>query len=446
MDAGFFSWPLPGQPIMGGLPYARAMDFHRYVAENEIPLDTVDPAAPLDDLDPFAERLAAARVIAIGENAHLVREFYQLRHRMHRFLTQRLGFTAYAMETGFSEGFAVDAWVRGQRAVDDLRKVADDGITYTMGRCQEMRDHLTWMRTAVPPVRFFGLDVPGSTASPLPAIEGLRRYLRQVDPDAEPVLGLLAVLAGKYAGEHSLPAYTAYSSLDAAERDRITAAWAELAARFDALEPEYRAASDTESYAIARHELRLAVLLDQAMRGYAAQVGSDGGIPTVHPKVATRDRGMAETVFWLLDHLGPDTKIIVAAHNSHIQRTPVHTPAFPLSAAGHHLATRLGSEYLSVGVTCTGGRTVTHRPDPATPGGVATFDTELSTPEAGSIEAALPERLCAVDLRPARVAGVSGKPDRIRVIDRYQQAPIVDAFDIMINVPEITPTNQVSNP
>jgi erythromycin esterase len=415
------------------------MDFSRYVFEHVIPLDTLDPAVSLDDLEPLAARLEAARVIAVGENAHLVREFYQLRHRLHRFLTQRLGFTVYAMETGFSEGLAVDAWVRGESPAD-LRDVADDGITYTMGRCAEMRDHLTWMRTATPPVRFFGLDVPGSTASALPAVAGLRHYLRRVDPDAEPVLDRLAALVGQYAGEHSLPAYTAYNGMEPADRDRITATWAELAARFDALEPEYQAAADAESYAIARHELRLAVLLDQAMRGYAAQMTSEGGLPTVHPKVAARDRGMAETVFWLLDRFGPEAKIIVAAHNSHIQRTPVHTPASPLSGAGHHLATRLGSEYVSVGVTCTGGRTVTHRADPAVPGGVATFGVDLSEPEEGSIEASLSAKLCVVDLRPARAAGVSGGPDRIRVIDRYQQAPIVDAFDFMINIPGVTPT------
>lgn len=422
------------------------MDFFRYVAEHTVPLDTVDPAAPFDDLEPLAGRLEAARVIAIGENAHLVREFYQLRHRLHRFLAHRLGFTVYAMESGFSEGLAVDAWVRGKRPVDDLQTIADDGITYTMGRCGEMRDHLTWMRTATPPVRFFGLDVPGSTASALPAIEGLRRYLRPVDPEAEPVLDRLAALVEKYASEHSLLAYTAYSGLEAAERDGITATWAELAARFDALAPEYRAAADAQGFAIARHELRLAVLLDQAMRGYAAQMASEGRSPTVHPRVATRDLGMAETVFWLLDRFGPDVKIIVAAHNSHIQRTPVHTPAFSVSAAGHHLAAGLGPEYVSIGVTCTGGRTVTHRADPAAPGGVAIVGTDLAEPEEGSVEASLPAELCVVDLRPARSAGVSGAPDRIRVLDRYQQAPIVDAFDLMINVPEITPTRQVPAP
>ena len=124
----------------------------------------------------------------------------------------------------------------------------------------------------------------------------------------------------------------------------------------------------------------------------------------------------------------------MAAHNSHIQRTPVPTPAFPLSAMGHHLATRLGEEYLAIGVTCTGGRTVTHRADPAAPGGVAIFGTDLAAPEPGSVEAALPAKLCMVDLRPARAAG--GGPDRIRIVDRYQQAPVLDAYDLMVNIPE----------
>jgi erythromycin esterase-like protein len=68
-----------------------AMDFSRYIADHAIRLSTVDPTAPLDDLEPLAERLAAARVIAIGENAHFIREFYLLRRRsrQHRGSTAR---------------------------------------------------------------------------------------------------------------------------------------------------------------------------------------------------------------------------------------------------------------------------------------------------------------------------------------------------------------------
>ncbi|GLY06992.1 erythromycin esterase family protein [Actinoplanes sp. NBRC 101535] len=413
------------------------MDFARYAADNAVPLATLDPHAPFDDLEPFADPLAGARVVAIGENSHLVSEFYRLRHRLQRFLTERLGFGVYALESGFTEGLAVDAWVRGERPVEEA--INETGITYNMGKNREFREHLESLRTATPPTRFFGLDVPGSTTSPLSALESIHRYLQKADPDAIVTVERLITAISVFAGEHALPAYAAYGALTPDDRNRITADYAELATRFDALESDYREATGDDAYATTRHELRLALLLDQAMRQYIA--ATEG----VHPKLAPRDRGMAETVFWLLDQLGPDTKIIVAAHNSHIQRTPLQTPAFALSAAGRHLSTRLHDGYVAIAVTCTSGTTVAHRPDADAPGGVAITGAELAAPEPGSVEEPLAGRLCALDLRPARTAGLTGAPDRIRVLDRYQPTPVVDAYDLVVNIPSIHPTAQVTN-
>jgi erythromycin esterase len=75
--------------------------------------DSLDPRAPLDDLEPLREVIGDARVVAIGESAHYVREFYLLRHRLLRFLAERLGFTVYALEAPFTEAHAIDAWVQG---------------------------------------------------------------------------------------------------------------------------------------------------------------------------------------------------------------------------------------------------------------------------------------------------------------------------------------------
>jgi erythromycin esterase len=410
--------------------------FRAFAAERSTPLDTVDPDAPLDDLEPWADTFRAARVVAIGENAHRVREFYQWRHRLLRFLAERCGFTVFAMESGFSEGLAVDAWVRG--GPGDLRALSERGITYGMGRCREMRAHLAWMRdhngAATVPLRFFGLDVPGSTASPLPALDSVGRYLETVDADAVPLVGRLVVQMEKFAGEHALPAYAAYGDLDPAHRDAITAVLAELAGRFDALEVDYCQAGGAEAYWIARHELRLAGLLDQTLRSYAARANGE----TAHPKVAARDRGMAETVFWLRERFGPDVRIVVGAHNSHIQRAPVVTPAFALSAMGHHLAHRLGGDYLAVAVTCAGGRTPARRANPDAPGGVEIVGADLASAEDGSVEAAVPAGPAMLDLRPAR--GRMAGPGKIRIVDGYQDAPVLDAYDLVVSLPRISPT------
>ena len=80
--------------------------------EAVIPLTTLDPAGPLDDLAWLEQAIGDSRVVAIGESAHYNREFYQLRHRLLRYLVERHGFSAYAMESGFAEGWLADSWVR----------------------------------------------------------------------------------------------------------------------------------------------------------------------------------------------------------------------------------------------------------------------------------------------------------------------------------------------
>ena len=418
-------------------------DFCTFAGDRSVLLNGFDPAAGFDDLEPLAGLFRDARVVAVGESAHYVREFYLWRQRLLRFLAERCGFTVFAMESGFSEGLAVDDWVLGGDG--DVREVATRGITYRMGRCPEMRAHLSWMRehnkTADVPLRFVGLDVPGSTASPLPALESVGRYLARVDPEAVPLIDRLVTYAEKYAGEHALPSYAAYAQLARADRDRITVHLAELASRFDGLEAEYCEAGGVEPYRIARHELRLVGLLDQTARSYTAR-GDSSEVPSL--RVSARDRGMAETVFSLAERFGPETKIVVGAANNHIQRTPVATPAFNVSPMGHHLAHRLGGDYLAVAVTAIGGRTSTRRLNPELPGSVEVVGADLEPGVPGSVEAAFGEaggpRL--LDLREAR--GRMAGPSRIRLMDSYQETSIIDAFDLMVTLPEITPAEQVS--
>jgi erythromycin esterase len=417
-------------------------DFRSFAADRSVTLNGCDPEASLDDLEPLAGLFRDARVVAVGESAHYVREFYLWRQRLLRFLAERCGFTVFAMESGFSEGLAVDDWVSGGDG--DVQEVATRGITYRMGRCPEMRAHLSWMRehnkTADVPLRFVGLDVPGSTASPLPALESVGRYLARVDPEAVPLIDRLMTYAEKYAGEHALPSYAAYAQLARADRDRITVHLAELASRFDGLEAEYCEAGGVEPYRIARHELRLVGLLDQTARSYTSR-GDSSEVPSL--RVSARDRGMAETVLSLAERFGPETKIVVGAANNHIQRTPVATPAFHVSPMGHHLAHRLGGDYVAVAVTAVGGRTSTRRLNPEVPGSVEVVGADLEPGAPGSVEAAFGEaggpRL--LDVREAR--GRMAGPSRIRLMDSYQETPVLDAFDLMVTLPEITPAEQV---
>lgn len=350
------------------------------------------------DFEALAEVVRDARVVAVGESAHLVREYYEIRLELTRFLVERCGFSVFAMESGFSEGLAVDAWVQG--GPGDVGEVAARHITYRMGQCAEMREHLEWMRSAG--VRFSGIDVPGSALSPLPGLLRLR-HLSGVDEIID--------LVRAYANEEGLSAYAAYAAMSQADRDRTTALLADLTVRL-----ETGGADDT-----ARRELRLVVLLDQLLRG----------------NVAARDLGMAETVLALAE---PGVKVVVGAANSHIQRTPMALPGITVPTMGHHLAQRLGDAYVAVAVTAVAGITPTRRRDPSAPGGVTVTGVDLPAPREGSVEAAGPGML---DVRTAR--GTGSGPTAIRVLDGWQETDVPAAYDVVVNLPEISPAEQVGH-
>ena len=344
------------------------------------------------DFEALAAVVRDARVVAIGESAHLVREYYEIRLQLTRFLVEQCGFSVFAMESGFSEGLAVDDWVRG--GPGEVGDVAARHITYRMGQCAEMRAHLEWMRSAG--VRFSGIDVPGSAVSPLPGLRRLRH------PGVDEIIDLVRA----YATKEGLAAYAAYAAMSQADRDRITALLTDLTVRL-----ETGGADDT-----ARRELRLVVLLDQVLRG----------------NVAARDLGMAETVLALAE---PGTKVVVGAANSHIQRTPMALPGITVPTMGHRLAERLGDAYVAIGVTAVAGTTPTRRRDPSAPGGVAVTGVELPAPRAGSVEAAGPGML----LRDS-----FGTASSIRVLDGWQETDVPAAYDVVVTLPEISPAEQVS--
>lgn len=143
-----------------------------------------------------------------------------------------------------------------------------------------------------------------------------------------------------------------------------------------------------------------------------------------------RDAAMAETVDWV--RAQGHERVVVAAANTHIQRV------FPgLRVLGSHLAEQLGDDYVAIGLTAYGGATPTRRPAPDAPAGAETVTVPLDPPVPGSVEDFLGPRPAIADLRPLR--GRPG-PDRIRLLDSYLEVPVADAFDVVVSIPEITPT------
>ena len=408
--------------------------FAGWLGAHAAPLTHLDPEAPLDDLEPLRELIGAARVVAIGESSHFITEFSLMRRRILRFLVERCGFTVLAFEYGFSEGFPLDAWAQGEGTDDDLS--AHLAAAIPVG----VEEPLRWMRrhnaTAVQPVRFAGIDIPAAGGSLLPALAPVADYLREIDPEALPMIQQAMRIAESFAGASAASAAPAWARLAATEQDALTAILMRLLIRFRAVEVLYVSRADRHSYDIALRRLEAACHADYGFRAMAGLYAGNG----LTADTSARDVYMAGSVLWHLERLGSGTRIVLAAHNAHIQKTPVsfngHLTGLPM---GQHLHNALGDDYVALALSSVGGHTADMRPDETARFGFAIDNTALQPPEPGSVEAAFADAdlgLSLADLRQARTEA-SG-PDRIRIQSAYLHTPVLDAFDGILSTPTST--------
>lgn len=406
---------------------------------------SADPDGPLDDLEPLRDLVGGARVVALGENSHQIREFGLLRHRLLRFLVEELGFTAHAMEYGAAEGRAVDAWVQGGPGDLDglLAPGGTAGGVHRLGLPAEVRDTLRWQRRhnagAGRPVRFLGCDIPAAGGSLAPVLDPVAAYLADVDPGALRFLEAAREIAEPIAGGTVMvPAY-ARLDLAAAEQDRLTTALSRLLGRLTDLREVHTERSGRAAYETALSDVRAAVATDRAQRAMAEALA---GAPDA-AGFAARERYLADTLLEFLDRSGPGTRVVLVGHNAHIQRSAAGIGGpMEVTTMGSLLARALGADYVLVALTGNGGETVENVPDRDHPAGMRWGRAAVPDAVPDSVEALFADvrdRPALVDARALRAyARRRGLPEpvRTRLDTAFVEVPVLDAFDGVVCVPD----------
>ncbi|TDC10668.1 erythromycin esterase family protein [Nonomuraea longispora] len=407
------------------------------LAQHVSVLNTLDPDEPrLDDLDPLRAVVEGARVVAIGEGAHFVREFALARARLLRYLLERCGFTTVAVEMGAGEAAAVNPWLAGEGDEGDLSGVA--GL-HTINLFGEL---LRWLRRynrgGSRPVEIVGIDLP-NTLTLRPDLDPVADYLRVVDEGISGMVAGVLRTAGAITGASAAASAPRWADLDAAGQESLTAGLARLSLRMRALEPLYVARSDQHSYDVARRHLEAACHTDYMLRAMNT-LFSGTGLPD---DTSVRDHYMATCLQWHLDRLDPDTRVVMVAHNNHIQKTLVTYDGYPTALPmGHHLARGLGGHYRAVGLTHTAGEV----PDmvwPAedSPVGFAVASVPLDSPPPGSLERALADAGLATDITLTDLRSADPAVTSLRSM-RSQSAtmdtPVARSFDAVLCTPTAT--------
>jgi protein-L-isoaspartate(D-aspartate) O-methyltransferase len=290
--------------------------------------ETAEPIAGIGsvELGALLDRIGDARVVLLGEATHGTSEFYQMRARITRELIIHRGFHAVAVEADWPDAARIDRYVRHLPPSPTRQEAAFSRFPTWMWRNREVHEFIQWLRhhngqvaDPVSRVSFHGLDLYSLHASAAVVVG----YLEQVDPAAAAV------------------ARQRYGCLTPWEQDPATYGRAALTGRYRLCERDVVAAlrdllarrleyseRDGERFLDAAQNAKLVANAERYYR--IAYYGSTASWNL-------RDQHMFDTLQSLLAFHGPEARIVVWEHNSHIG----DAAATEMAARGEHNIGRL---------------------------------------------------------------------------------------------------------
>lgn len=305
-----------------------------WLKQNSIHIKYIEAGHDFSDLQPLKKILQDVQVVGLGEATHGTQEFFKMKHRLMEFLVTQMGFTAFALESSYSDCQPINDYILTGKG--DLAGVLT-GQGYTAWDTEEFSAMLDWMRTynqKVPEekkVKFYGIDVLCCNAV---GRENVLAYLKKYAPE-------------KVADTDSL------FQILAAEDEK----WP---ARLDlrVLQPAFMPLHELVNYFITnKNNLVASSSLNEWEEAFkyleVMEQGLYVNVKDVPPALALnkleRDEYMARNLFYIMEKERPGTKIMVWQHNWHIANLPDD------KTLGYNLHQRLGNKYYSIGFECYDG-------------------------------------------------------------------------------------------
>jgi erythromycin esterase-like protein len=267
------------------------------------------PAHALDsekDLDALLEQIGNARIVLLGEASHGTSEYYLWRSAISKRLIREKAFDMIAVEGEWADSYRVNQFIKGERkdsaAAVALLRHYNRWPTWMWGN-YEVASLVTWLNrhnqtlAAQEKVGFFGLDVYclwESMQELMPYIQGndsLTRMAKQVQQCFRP-----------YSADPMQYAY-AVANESAACRTQTERLWQSVMSFTGGT------TATTEAPFLMQQN---ALVARNGERYYRASVSSYPDSWNI------RDEHMHQTIQRLLERHGPDSKMIVWEHNTHI--------------------------------------------------------------------------------------------------------------------------------
>ncbi|MFD0695070.1 erythromycin esterase family protein [Paenibacillus sp. GCM10027628] len=262
----------------------------------------------IDDLDVLVEAIGDKKYVLLGEATHGTSEFYKLRMELSRKLIEMKGFSFIAVEGDWPSCYEVNRYVKHyQHAKTDALEVLTDFNRWPtwMWANEEICDLVDWLKqhNAEKPVDqrvgFYGLDVYSLWES----LEEIERYLQENGTAEQLNLARRAFECFEpYEKEGQFYGVSAAFYGESCKDDVV-----KLLGALHANRVRY----DQDREAALSAELNALVAVN-AEDYYRTMVRHDADSWNI------RDRHMTEALRRLVSFHGPDAKVIVWEHNTHI--------------------------------------------------------------------------------------------------------------------------------
>jgi erythromycin esterase len=393
----------------------------------------------VQDMRPMVHMIGQARVVGFGETAHQTHELQLLRLRALRALVKTGQVRVLAMEAGYVETLQLNQWLTGKSQV---KPDFDAAFPFNgEGKLPELRAAIEWLHSfneTVPPaerIQFYGLDLPYGGGALRPALDYVWVCLDRVDPELARRSRASMEGALRRLGE-GWPngAKKRFEALDAGDRSALVHGISELEQAFDSQRSKYSRDLGLEEF----DRFRQAVTVARQTLTFM-QDPEDGSNP--------RDQALAANLQWVLEYAARNGKVIIWAHNAHVQKQSIEVvgaPMKPAASMGQILAGRLGDQYLAVGTTVD--RLASDAPGSPAPAKPASVDNILANLVIGSRKVPC----YFVDLRQAArtgpVAGWLNAPHEMRFQEMYLRITPGKAFDALFFVEHASPSKRIAEP
>lgn len=295
---------------------------------------TFPPLILTDDQLSFLDQLQDAKIIALGEATHGTREFFQMKHRVFRYLVEHLNHKAFGFEADFAECIYLNNYVT--RGEGNLEELMGPVMHFWTWETEEVKELLEWMkdynagRSQGEKIYYLGFDCQATDMQPDLIHEFLDRTMPELWETVSPTMEQIKDLSWSDYENMSEETYnTMKTQLESLEN--------QLAANKDSMIFN----SSLWDYEINKQLIR--TLIQAHIGRYKYYNPGDNS-------TNWRDRFMAENALWIADFLGDflgeDAKITLWAHNGHIAKDNLYGGD---GAMGYHLYNELNDQYQALG-------------------------------------------------------------------------------------------------